>query len=176
MPSQQQANYGGDQASYVGTSAGFAQNHNQGGQVAFSLPQNNHQQQQPHHQQQQQHSSYGKMNFQGQADSGHLARCRLDNKKTMQVYSNFMYAAMASCVIGSLVALMAMGTSGGYIVWVLMVCAGSFVYMLQLNTWIMKKDDAVPEMRRISEFIRSGSEGNRIFLRFCVMCELKFCC
>ena len=94
----------------------------------------------------------------------------------MQVYSNFMYAAMASCVIGSLVALMAMGTSGGYIVWVLMVCAGSFVYMLQLNTWIMKKDDAVPEMRRISEFIRSGSEGNRIYLRFCVMCELKFCC
>jgi Na+/H+-translocating membrane pyrophosphatase len=35
----------------------------------------------------------------------------------------------------------------------------SFAYASWITTWIISKDDSVPEMRKISEAIREGAEG-----------------
>lgn len=71
----------------------------------------------------------------------------------------FMYFMCAVSCVCILLAFFSLGWNGIYIAGVLFICLLSFAFAIFLMKWIFKKDDSVPEMRQISEYIREGSEG-----------------
>lgn len=83
----------------------------------------------------------------------------LDNVQSLEAFNNLVYTMVGIASFCILVGLMSMGFRSGYMCVVLLICIGSFFLILYLAKWIIDKPDNDPAMRKISDYIREGSQG-----------------
>lgn len=89
-----------------------------------------------------------------------MARIRRDNEASLQTYTTFTYLCSVIAAVSGLVALLALGLSGSFmLIIVLGIVIGSFVFALYMMKWILDQDDSHPGMRDISDSIREGAES-----------------
>lgn len=80
-------------------------------------------------------------------------------ERSLVNFTRYIHICLGLCVLGLVLALFIFGFRSGYLVFVLVICMGSFAFALYLMRWISSKDDNHADMKRISEAIREGAEG-----------------
>jgi len=83
----------------------------------------------------------------------------LDNRQSLEMFTRLVYVMMGLSAFCILVGFMSMGFRSGYMILVLLICIGSFFFILYLAKWIIAHPDNDPEMRKISDYIREGAQG-----------------
>lgn len=82
-----------------------------------------------------------------------------DNQRSIDVFSQFMQINIIIASVCAFLSLFVLGWSGLYVAATLSICIASFLYSTWMVKWMLARDDSTAEMRRISDAIRSGSEG-----------------